>query len=539
MAPPVLRIESAILRQKGQTLLGPLSLEVSVGERLCVLGPPASGKSLLLEVMAGRHVLSSGHRSYPAWTAWHADSALGIAPRFAIQLVSSEEQRRVASRVATFHQARWHSAFCDPDTVEAFLSEHRVFDLNEFEVPPPSLLSADYASRRRELLGEMGIEYVLERRVAALSNGELRKLLLARALLAKPRLLLLDDPLGGLDPAARRQVLQALIRSCEAQQTLESAASQPAAWREPGEPITLVVATPRPEEIQPLVRRTFELEATRAFVPDKTPLAKQPLKPAAPANDESARAHASHDRGPVLKLTRASVSAGATTILHDVTFEVRLGEHWLITGHNGSGKSTLLALLLGDHPQSYVANLEVLGLRAQPGVTRWERQRRIGFMAPELAMHYPPGWTVGDVVLSGLFSTIGRFAEVDAATETQAQFWLSQFDLATRTSVPFGNLTEAEQRRALLARALVRRPALLLLDEPTQGLTEVDRARIFHTLDTVTAGGDHTLLLVSHHPDERPRCITHYLDLEAGRVVSQGPIAAGRTHPPPRRRLSE
>ncbi len=523
MAPPAFRLESAIFQHQGQTLLGPLSLEVSVGERLYVLGTPASGKSLLLEVMAGKHVLSSGHRSYPAWTAWHADSALGIAPRFAIQLVSSEQQRRVASRVATFHQARWHSAFCEPDTVAAFLSEPRVFGLNEFEVPPPGLLSADYASRRRELLGEMGIEYVLERRVAALSNGELRKLLLARALLAKPRLLLLDDPLGGLDPAARRQVLQALIRSCEASQTLEGAASQPTAWRQPGEPITLVVATPRPDEIQPLVSRTFELEATRASVPNKTPSTKQPLEPP-PAIDNIARDDACHNRGPVLKLTQASVSVGSTAILHDVTFEVRLGEHWLITGHNGSGKSTLLALLLGDHPQSYVVDLEVLGLRAQPGVTRWERQQRIGFMAPELAMHYPPAWTARDVVLSGLFGTIGRFAEVDSAAEMQAKFWLNQFDLTMRTRVPFGNLTEAEQRRALLARALVRQPALLLLDEPTQGLTEADRTRIHDTLDTVTDGGDHTLLLVSHHPDERPRCITHHLDLEAGRVVSQGPL---------------
>ena len=522
---PLLRLESATLKHSGQNLFEPITLDLAVGERLCVLGPPGCGKSLLLEVMAGKHVLSAGHRSYPAWTSWHADSALGVAPRFAIQLVSTEEQRRVSSQVATFHQARWHELFTEPDTVQGFLSARRAVGLNDFELPPIGLMTADHDSRRLQVLQQLGIDQLLYRRVAALSNGELRKLLLARALLARPRLLLLDDPLGGLDPDARSLIIEALVQVCEDSTPKQFVRSNGTAWREQGEAITLVVTTPRPEELQPLITRNVELGSPRVSV-SQIP---QPSNPAlARAFDD--RRIADDSQGPsqsgarILKMAHASVMAGPLAILDSVTFEVHQGEHWLITGPNGSGKSTLLALLLGDHPQSYVVDLEVLGLRATPGVSRSERQRRIGFMAPELALHYPTGWAVRDVVLSGFMASIGRYADVNDEQLAHAERWLLRLDLQSRADVPLGILTEAEQRRVLIARALVRRPALLLLDEPTQGLGEVERTKINDILDTVTEASDLTLLLVSHHPEERPRCITHHLGLRSGRAVAQGPL---------------
>ncbi len=521
--PPLLRLESATLKHGGRDLFGPITFDLIAGERLCVLGPPGCGKSLLLEVMAGRHVLSAGHRSYPAWTAWHADSALGVAPRFAIQLVSTEEQRRVSSQVATFHQARWHELFTEPDTVQAFLSERRVVGLNDFESPPDGLITADHDSRRLQVLRQLGIDQLLYRRVAALSNGELRKLLLARALLARPRLLLLDDPLGGLDPLARSLVIEALVRIGE--DSVPFVDSNRTAWREPGEAITLVVTTPRPEELQPLITRTVELRPLRVSVP-QNPHISNPVLAAVVDDrriDDDTR-RPSQGVACVVKLSNASVMAGALAILDSVTFEVREGEHWLITGPNGSGKSTLLALLLGDHPQSYVVDLEVLGLRATPGVSRFERQRRIGFMAPELALHYPMGWAVRDVVLSGFMASIGRYADVNDEQLAHTERWLLRLDLSSRADVPFGILTEAEQRRVLLARALVRTPALLLLDEPTQGLAEVERTKIYDLLDAVIETSDFTLLLVSHHPEERPRCITHHLGLRSGRAVARGPL---------------
>jgi molybdate transport system ATP-binding protein len=540
---PILRLKAATLTQGGCRLIESVTLDVSAGDRLCLLGPPGAGKSLLLELMAGRHVLSGGHRSYPAFTSWHADSALGVAPRFAIQLVSTEEQRRVSTQYATFHQARWHALFTEPDTVETFLCARRVYGLNDFEVPPNGLITSDHDQRLVEILGQLAMDHLLARRVAALSNGELRKLLLARALLARPRLLLLDDPLGGLDPEARLLMTEVLNRYCNSNPETRGAESAPHAWRGNGETLTLVVTSPRPDELQSLISRTVELDSTRVSVPRKNQALSSTFPPTmltsgnnqadsvewlvvlGPASTKTCVSSCNSEiSSPILKLNRASVYAGKLTILDSVTLLVQKGEHWLITGPNGSGKSTLLALLLGDHPQSYGVDLEVLGLRAQPGVPLFERKRRISQVAPELALHYPPKWTARDVVLSGFAASIGHYVDTGLEDQVYANNWLALLGLTHRIHVPFGNLTQAEQRRVLLARALVRRPSLLLLDEPTQGLAETERKWIYALLDKVTAKGEMTLLLVSHHPDERPRCITHHLALQAGRVIKQGPL---------------
>jgi len=289
-----------------------------------------------------------------------------------------------------------------------------------------------------------------------------------------------------------------------------------------------------------LATRTFELEGSGGSVPSKpksesfrlnagTPLANEDSVPSKTGLWDSVTAvpqtkNSNPTGRRLLRIEGASVEAGATRILNSITFEVHAGEHWLITGPNGSGKSTLLALLLWDHPQSYLANLEVLGLRATPGTTRFERQRGIGFMAPELAMHYPPGWPVRDVVTSGFMATIGSYAEPSGDERAIAEQWMQRLGLDVVAETPFGRLSEAEQRRALLARALVRAPRLLFLDEPTQGLSSMERRNVHDVLDAVVESNDVTLLLVSHHPEERPRCLSHHLALRLGCIVHNGPL---------------
>lgn len=537
----LVRLDSAALSSGTRTLFGPVTLDVGLGERLCVTGPPASGKTLLLEVIAGRHCLSGGHRSYPEFAAWQADSALGVAPRFSMQLVSTEEQRRASTTIASFHQARWHSQFSGPDTVAAYLAAHRVFGLSEFEVPPEGLIDPLHDERRLDLMARLGIEHLLSRRLAALSNGEMRKVLLARAILARPRILLLDDPLGGIDPESRPRVLETLTKICDSTGHNPSFVTKPTAWLPAGIPLTMVIATPRPEEVSSLTTRTFELEHERDSEPSSRNQECIGHSGALPAREENLLTGIDSRKsiGPVpkaksnqigdllLHMNGVSVLAGATRILSSVTFEVRAGEHWLITGPNGSGKSTLLALLLGDHPQSYVADLEVLGMRAVPGTTRVERQRQIGYLAPELALHYPPGWLVEDVVLSGFMATIGSYSEPSADERAVAHAWMHRLGLGVVRATPFGRLSEVQQRRTLLARALVRAPRLLLLDEPTQGLSQPEREAIHDLLDAVVDSSTVTLLLVSHHPEERPRCISHHLALRLGSVARVGPITTG------------
>lgn len=515
---PVVQIEDLSVSLDGRSIIRDLSLEVSCANRCCIVGPPGSGKSLLLELMAGRRVPHEGRLSYPAWADESADAALGFAPRFAVQLVSSSEQQLVASQHATFHQARWHTSFTEPTTVATFLLPRCTYGLREFEQCPAGLEFPEHEKHLEELLSSLGLEYLLTRPVSALSNGELRRLLLARALLARPRLLLLDDPLGGLDPGARGCVVDVLDRFARRECDFPHLGAPLRCAAKSRGLMTLVYTTPRPEELASLTTQVFTLEQPNVYVPQRhnhgptqeaaVVFAAEPAPVQAPAV--------------ILSLRDATVRAGATTLLDCVSFEVLRGQHWLVTGPNGAGKSTLLALLLGDHPQSYAVDLEVLGLRAEPGVPLRERQRRIGFMAPELAAHYPSQWSVREVVLSGIHASIGQFATPSAIDEQSADGWLDRLALHTKSHCPLASLGEVETRKVFLARALIRHPALLLLDEPTQGLAPLQSAEMLDIVDSVVQQTGVTLLLVSHHAREQPRCITHHLALDRGRVVYSG-----------------
>ena len=260
----IVKLDRVTLSIDGRALTRELLLEIVAGDRLCILGQAGTGKSLLLELMAGQRVPHQGHFSYPAWIDAYPDAALGVPPRLAVQLISTREQRRVCSRYTSFHQARWHSSFTEPDTVDVFLGPRQTAGLRDFEETPSDWIFANYDERRQTILDDLGITYLLPRR---LSNGEWRKLLLARALLAQPRLLLLDDPLGGLDPDARSRVIEVLHCHCVRRHSPASSIVAHQGSDQPNQALTLVFTSPRPEELSSLATGVFELEARSASVP--------------------------------------------------------------------------------------------------------------------------------------------------------------------------------------------------------------------------------------------------------------------------------
>ena len=516
---PVVRLMGLSVFVNNRQLIDNLALEILGGERTAVIGQVGSGKSLLLELISGRHVPHQGHLSYPAWVSSHPDAALGVPPRFAVSLVSTNEQRRACSRVADFYQARWHSAAVKPGTVAAFLELREVIGLRPYEVAPAALNFREFAEQRAALLDELGIDYLLTRPLLGLSNGEWRLLLLARALLARPQLLLLDDPLGGLDPDARTRVVRVLQRQLDAGLLSSTSLLADPSRELSAAAATLVMTTPRPDELAALTTRFVELSAGHAPTPRKTKeTTHQPPSTSGCGATDDAKS------SPVVSLRAATVRAMDSLLLDAVSLQVLPGQHWLITGPNGSGKSTLLSLIMGDHPQCYVVDLEVLGKRAQPGVSLLERQRGIGLIAPELIMHYPMQWSIREVVLSGLRGSIGQYADPSSLDLQWADYWLQRFDLRDAQHAAVATLCEVDLRKVFVARALIKRPALLLLDEPTQGLPAEARAQVHDLLDEVVSETRATLLMVSHHASERPQCITHQLALDRGRVVYSGAV---------------
>ncbi|MDR6867627.1 iron complex transport system ATP-binding protein [Microbacterium resistens] len=224
---------------------------------------------------------------------------------------------------------------------------------------------------------------------------------------------------------------------------------------------------------------------------------------------------------PVLELRDVAFRREGRTILHDVDLTVRAGEHWALLGPNGAGKSTILGFCGAlVHPSS--GTVDVLGRRLGR-VDLQTLRRDIGHVDPRHALRSP--LTVEDVVLTGLTGTIEtplRWRPTDAQV-ADARSAIDDVGLGHRAASIWPHLSQGERGRALIARALVARPRLLLLDEPTTGLDVAAREQFLETLDALSLR-EPTLatVLVTHHLEELPESTTHALVIAEGAVVAAG-----------------
>jgi molybdate transport system ATP-binding protein len=215
------------------------------------------------------------------------------------------------------------------------------------------------------------------------------------------------------------------------------------------------------------------------------------------------------------------VSYDGTPVLRGIDWTVREGERWALLGPNGAGKTTLLSLILGDNPQAYANQIALFGRQRGSGESIWEIKRRIGWVAPELHLYYPIAATGFDVVCSGFFDSVGLYRRCSPQQRDEARAWMARLSIAGCAEAAFRQLSEGEQRMVLVARALVKRPQLLVLDEPCQGLDTRNRDRVLEAVDSV---GNIGMIYVTHEADEMPKTITHVIRLEAGRVISKGAL---------------
>ncbi|MDR7341636.1 molybdate transport system ATP-binding protein [Pantoea alhagi] len=359
-------------------------------------------------------------------------------------------------------------------------------------------------ARCQQLAQLFNIEYLLERRFKYLSTGETRKALLCQALMAQPDLLVLDEPFDGLDVASRAS-LAALLEQLHQQG------------------YTLVLVLNRFDDIPAFVDRTGVLaECNLTHVGARETVLAQALV-AQLAHSEQLAGMAvpeadNPDQQPQLAadaarivLKNGVVSYNDKPVLHGLNWEVKPGEHWQIIGPNGAGKSTLLSLVTGDHPQGYSNDLTLFGRRRGSGETIWDIKQHIGYVSSSLHLDYRVAISVRNVILSGYFDSIGLYQAASDRQRKLADAWLTLLGMATQGDTPFHSLSWGQQRLVLIARALVKHPALLILDEPLQGLDPINRQLVRRFIDILIAQGETQLLFVAHHAEDAPHCITHRL----------------------------
>ena len=342
------------------------------------------------------------------------------------------------------------------------------------------------------------LDHLLDQSLLKLSNGETRRLVLALGLMKQPLIYLMDHPMTGLDAKTREEfgeIINEMIR----------------------EGIHILMATSE-DQIPKGITHIAQLNSTgieETWTFDSFPHHNKKLKSSdwdwgllktlLPKNKGTDEA--------IVQLKDVTIQYGEKRILNTLNWEIKNGERWLLKGPNGAGKSTLLSLLIGENPQAYSQDIVLFGRKRGSGESIWDVKRPSGFVAPELPRFFPSNQTCRKVILSGLFDTMGLFKKTTPDQEAKATQWLSLFDMEEVKDIPIARLSLAQQRWTLLARALIKEPKLLILDEASQGLDDLQRALFKKTVEKICENSSITLIYVSHYAEDIPIQVNKTFDL--------------------------
>ena len=351
------------------------------------------------------------------------------------------------------------------------------------------LLAGEDTEERRQMQQQLyslfHMDEFLDKYIITLSSGELRKFQLTKTLFANPRLLIMDNPFIGLDAETRDQLKELLQRLAE-EREME---------------IMLVIAkTDDIPEFANEVKETSPLEAISAHVLSPE---KQEAILSLPYHDND------YDCQRVVDMKKVCIRYGERTILKDVDWTVMNGERWALSGQNGSGKSTLLSLICADNPQSYACDITLFDRPRGSGESIWDIKKHIGYVSPEMHRSYKRNLPAIRIVASGLMDSIGLYAVPNAEDYEKCRWWMDIFGIGKLADRPFLQLSSGEQRLVLVARAFVKDPQLLILDEPLHGLDLWNRRLVKDVIETFCQRADKTLIMVTHYQEELPACITH------------------------------
>ena len=212
-------------------------------------------------------------------------------------------------------------------------------------------------------------------------------------------------------------------------------------------------------------------------------------------------------------MNKVSIVYGERTILKELDWKVSNGERWALSGQNGSGKSTLLSLVCADNPQSYACDISLFGNPRGSGESIWDIKKHIGYVSPEMHRSYHRDIPAIRIVASGLKDTVGLYARPDESEYDTCRLWMKIFGLEGKENTSFLKLSSGEQRLVLVARAFVKDPQLLILDEPLHGLDNHNRRLVKDVIETFCRRRNKTLIMVTHYKDELPSCIDHSIYL--------------------------
>ena len=495
--PHLIHIQNATVKQLGKTVFEGLDFRWEEGQHWAVVGQSGALLTAFLDTVLGKTMVPLGLIERPFAAAYQKQkNREGEVNSFRdlISTVSQQYTFRNKSNLQNFYyQQRFNSMESDE---AANVYEY----LNAIEVKVPGHWNI------QSVLDIMRLNSLKEKSLIKLSNGETRRLAIAGALIKNPKLLLMDQPLTGLDVQSRTDfgnILNEIVKTgIHIMMTTHS--------DEIPNSITHV-ALIGDKKIKK-VSKSNEFVASENFSKENNGIDFQLLKSLLGQAEELGLKT-------IVDLRKVVVHYGELRILDEIDWLVLPGEKWALKGENGAGKSTLLSLILGENPQAYANDIWLFDRKRGTGESIWDIKKHIGFVAPELSRYFPANQTCLKVVLSGLFDTMGLFKKVNLEQEKLALDWLRLFGLENTSNLLLGQVSLENQRFVLLARALIKSPSLLVLDEAAQGMDEMQRKLFRKTIDQVCSIHPVAMVYVSHYEEDIPKCVDKVLRLSKGRVV--------------------
>ena len=521
----LISINNCHIDDEKHTVLTGLSWTMRAGEAWLVIGPNGGGKAVFLSALAGRYKIipdedktGTAPESLPLFSSVFGDSVDIVSLERAASLIQEEQEN---------DESEYLDGGVDIGRTGRIFIAEPLTGPHKKGTPVPEL------AKRIETYPQIklcGVDKILDRGLRYMSTGEIRRTLLARALVSGRKLLILSDPFAGLDVESRtilRDFFSTIagkqLSAKETDSTFPRIILGMERYYEIPDAITHVLefrdgrisfCGPRSDYEKIVQERETDSAKTRtadkaAFTAQISGLQKETeliKEPSAPQGET------------LIEMNNVNVGWDDHKVLVNLTWALHKGEHWLIRGPNGSGKTTFLELITGDNMQVYCNDVRMFGIRRGSGETMWDIKAKLGIVSYRLHVDYRQvgGTSLRDVIISGFRDSIGLYEQATDVEISAAMKWLALGGFAGRENEMFSSLSYGEQRAVLILRAAVKCPPVLILDEPCHGLDDDYRTKILDLLETVAASGTTTLLHVTHESDEVLPCEKHILELRPG-----------------------
>lgn len=487
----IINIVNGVVRMPSWRMAEPVNFTTLDGEQLAIVGPNGGGKTMLVNIITGSHPLLMHDPEYD------------FAP--STQKLVSDNIKYITFRDAyggdndrTYYlQQRWNQTEIDDSTPTVGERLDMAYRSAGADTPERQAL-------REELYDMFNMRALLDKHIILLSSGELRKLKLTETLFSRPRVLIMDNPFIGLDAGTRDQLKQ-LFATIVSRETLQ-----------------IILVLSKTDDIPDFITHVVEVRDMKVGekMTREEYLARRQQVPAHVLSDDKRQAilnlpysDEEYHTKEVAHLNHVSIRYGERTILKDLDWTVLNGERWALGGQNGAGKSTLLSLICADNPQSYACDISLFGIPRGSGESIWDIKKHIGYVSPEMHRAYQKDIPAIRIVASGLKDSVGLYVKPTGQEIDICRFWMDVFGLEGLENTTFLKLSSGEQRLVLLARAFVKDPELLILDEPLHGLDNANRQLVKDVIDTFMQRRNKTLIMVTHYENELPECIDHRLRL--------------------------